>query len=159
MTTAVGTPGPRRGARRPYLGLGYEQANAIGFLLPTMVVLMGVAVFPIVYSFWISLFDIKLTRPHRTPFVGLDNYIELLADDKFWTSVARTTSFTIMAVVAVSVLALLFALLLDQQFRGRRLVSTILLVPWAIPYVANALMWKWNTKIRNKGRDQKGLWH
>jgi len=143
MTTAVGTPGPRRGARRPYLGLGYEQANAIGFLLPTMVVLMGVAVFPIVYSFWISLFDIKLTRPHRTPFVGLDNYIELLADDKFWTSVARTTSFTIMAVVAVSVLALLFALLLDQQFRGRRLVSTILLVPWAIPYVANALMWKW----------------
>lgn len=143
MTMAAGTPGSRRGGHRPFLGLGHEQANAIGFLLPTMVVLMGVAVFPIVYSFWISLFDIKLTRPNRAPFVGLDNYIELLGDSQFWTSVARTTSFTIMAVVGVSVLALLFALLLDQHFRGRRVVSTILLVPWAIPYVANALMWKW----------------
>ena len=46
------------------------------FLAPMMAVLMVVAVFPVLYSFWISLFDLKLTRPHRVPFVWFDNYLQ-----------------------------------------------------------------------------------
>src|SRR5258708_5411611 len=49
----------------------------------------------------------------------------------------------LLAVAAVAVLALLVALLLNEEFPGRRALGAILLVPWAIPYVANALMWKW----------------
>ena len=74
--------------------LGYDQRAATLFLLPMMLVLGLVAVFPVLYSFWISLFDLKLTRPHRAPFVWFDNYAKLFADDLFWTSVLRTTSFT-----------------------------------------------------------------
>ena len=48
-----------------------------------------------------------------------------------------------MSVVAIAIIALLVALLLNEDFRGRRLLGAVLLVPWAIPYVANALMWKW----------------
>ena len=51
--------------------------------------------------------------------------------------------FSVMAVAAISVLALLIALLLNEEFPGRRILSALLLIPWAIPYVANALMWKW----------------
>src|SRR5258708_16412395 len=48
-----------------------------------------------------------------------------------------------MAVAATAVLGLLIALLLNEDFPGRRVLSALLLIPWAIPYVANALMWKW----------------
>src|SRR5205807_9482992 len=51
--------------------------------------------------------------------------------------------FAVVVVVATTILALLVALLLNETFRGRRLVAALLLVPWAIPSVANGLMWKW----------------
>ena len=121
----------------------YEERSAFLFLLPVMTVLMGVAVFPILYSFYISFFSLKLTRPHRVPFVWFDNYVKMLTDELFWTSVMHTVTFTVISVVAICILALLIALLLNETFRGRRVLSALLLVPWAIPSVANALMWKW----------------
>jgi ABC-type sugar transport system permease subunit len=123
--------------------IGYDHKSALLLLLPFVLVLFVVAVFPIVYSFYVSLFDLKLTRPHRVPFVGLDNYIAVLTDPVFWESVQRTVAFSVMSVVAISVIALLVALLLNEEFPGRRILSAVLLIPWAIPYVANALMWKW----------------
>jgi multiple sugar transport system permease protein len=121
----------------------YDQASAMWLLAPMMLVLLAVAVFPVLYSFWISLFDLKLTRPHRVPFVGFENYVEVFQDELFWQSVSRTAWFTILSVVAIMVIALAVALLLNEEFRGRRFLSAMLLVPWAIPYVANGLMWKW----------------
>ena len=121
----------------------YDQKSAMIFLAPMMLVLMVIAVFPILYSFWISLFDLKLTRPHRAPFVWFDNYAQIFHDPLFWSSVWRTTSFTVMSVACIMFIAMLMALLLNEEFRGRRILSAILLIPWAIPYVANGLMWKW----------------
>ncbi|MFM1990737.1 MAG: hypothetical protein RJA99_3694 [Pseudomonadota bacterium] len=121
----------------------YDQRSAMLLLVPMMAVLGVVAVFPVLYSFWISLFDLKLTRPHRVPFVWFGNYVKVFQDPLFWESVSRTASFTVMSVAAIMVIATLMALLLDQEFRGRRFLSAMLLVPWAIPYVANGLMWKW----------------
>jgi multiple sugar transport system permease protein len=123
--------------------LTYDERSAFLFVAPLAAILMAVAVFPIFYSFYISLFSLKLTRPNRAPFVGLDNYVTVLSDPKFWSAVERTALFSVMSVVAIAVLALLIALLLNEDFRGRRILSAVLLVPWAIPYVANALMWKW----------------
>jgi multiple sugar transport system permease protein len=125
------------------VALTYDERTALLFLAPLATVLLAVAVFPILYSFYISLFSLKLTRPNRVPFVGLGNYTAVLSDPQFWQAVERTALFTVMSVSAVAVLALLIALLLNQDFPGRRILSAVLLVPWAIPYVANALMWKW----------------
>lgn len=122
---------------------GYEERSALLFLLPAMTVLMAVAVFPILYSLYLSFFDVKLTRPNRMPFVWFDNYVELFEKPLFWTSVGHTVSFTVMSVTAVTGVALLVALLLNEDFRGRRILSAVLLIPWAIPYIADALMWKW----------------
>ncbi|WP_051237001.1 carbohydrate ABC transporter permease [Ottowia thiooxydans] len=132
--------------RRPWLILPssrYDQHSAMLFLAPMMAVLMIVAVFPVVYSFWVSLHDLKLTRPHRVPFVWFANYFKIFQDPLFWESVGRTFSFTVMSVLAIMVIATMMAMLLNEEFRGRRILSTILLIPWAIPYVANGLMWKW----------------
>lgn len=136
-TTAAGALRPKR------FWFGYEERSAALFLLPVMFVLMVLAVFPIVYSLYLSFFEVRLTRPNRTPFVWFDNYVELFQLPLFWTAVERTVAFTVISVLAVTVIALLVALLLNEDFRGRRLLSTILLIPWAIPYVADALMWKW----------------
>jgi multiple sugar transport system permease protein len=143
---AVAPPARRESLWRRWLGApvsAYDQRSAMLFLAPMMVVLLVVAVFPIVYSFWISLFDLKLTRPHRMPFVWFGNYAKVFGDSLFWDSVGRTTTFTLVSVTAVMVIATLMSLLLNEDFRGRRILSAILLVPWAIPYVANGLMWKW----------------
>jgi multiple sugar transport system permease protein len=141
---AAERPVPR--ARRSWLrypSSAYDQRSAMLFLAPMIAVLMTVAVFPVLYSFWISLFDLKLTRPNRVPFVWFDNYAKVFHDPLFWESVLRTVNFTVLSVLAIMVIATLMALLLNQEFRGRRVLSAILLIPWAIPYVANGLMWKW----------------
>lgn len=135
-------PQPRR-SWLPRPSSAYDQRSAMLFLAPMMLVLSIVAVFPVIYSFWISLHDLKLTRPNRVPFVWFDNYGKVFADPLFWESVMRTASFTVMSVLAVMVIATMMAMLLNEDFRGRRVLSAILLVPWAIPYVANGLMWKW----------------
>lgn len=138
-------PQPTAKARR-WLVLpssAYDQRSAMLFLAPMVAVLGAVAVFPVVYSFWISLFDLRLTRPNRVPFVGLGNYAKVFADPLFWESVTRTVGFTLMSVAAIMVIATAAAMLLNEEFRGRRVLSAILLIPWAIPYVANGLMWKW----------------
>lgn len=138
--TAAATVTPKPRLR---VALTYDERTAFLFLAPLATVLLAVAVFPILYSFYISLFSLKLTRPNRVPFVGLGNYTAVLSDPQFWLAVERTVLFSVMSVAAIAVLALLIALLLNQDFPGRRILSAVLLVPWAIPYVANALMWKW----------------
>jgi multiple sugar transport system permease protein len=120
-----------------------DERSAMVLLAPLAAVLISVAVFPILYSFYISLYSLKLTRPNRVPFVGLDNYLAVLSDPQFWVAVQRSVTFSVMAVAAIAVLALAIALLLNEEFPGRRVLSALLLVPWAIPSVANALMWKW----------------
>ena len=124
-------------------GVTYDERAAAGLLAALAVVLMAVTAFPILYSLWISFYGLNLRRPNRMPFVGLDNYTHVLSDPQFWGSVGRTAEFSVMAVVAVLVLATLVAVLLDQDFPGRRILSACLLIPWAIPSVANGLMWKW----------------
>src|SRR6202048_4875386 len=94
----------------------YDERPAFLFLAPLAAVLLAVAVFPILYSFYISLFSLKLTRPNRVPFVGLDNYTAVLSDPQFWLAVERTVLFSVMSVVAIAGLALLIALLLNQDF-------------------------------------------
>jgi len=123
--------------------MSYDERRAWLLLAPLAAVLIAVAVFPVLYSFYISLYSIKLTRPQRTPFVGLDNYAAVLSDPQFWGAVERTAIFSVLAVAAILLLALLVALLLNEEFPGRRVLTALLLIPWAIPYVANALMWKW----------------
>ncbi len=125
------------------LRLGYDERSAALLVFPVLAVLLVVAAFPIIYSFWVSLHDIVLTRPLRRPFVGFDNYLRIFDDERFWTAVSRTTVYTLVCVAVTTLLAVLVALLLNETFPGNRLLSALLLVPWATPSVVNGLRWKW----------------
>lgn len=123
--------------------LTYDDRSAAVLVFPVLAVLLVVAAFPILYSFWISLHDVVLTRPLRRPFIGLENYGRMLGDARFHVAVARTTLYTVVTVGVVTVLATGVALLLNERFPGQRLLNALLLVPWATPSIVNGLMWKW----------------
>ncbi len=125
------------------LRLSYDDRSAAILVLPVLAVLLVVAAYPILYSFWVSLHDIVLTRPLRRPFVWFENYERMLGDARFHTAVLRTTLYTVVTVTVTTVLAVGVALFLNESFRGNRLLNTLLLLPWATPSIVNGLMWKW----------------
>ncbi|HEY9450727.1 MAG TPA: sugar ABC transporter permease, partial [Gemmatimonadaceae bacterium] len=76
------------------------------------------------------------------PFVGLDNYVRIAHDARFWGALGHTAFFTGVTVALELVLGLVFALAMNRVFRGRGLVRVAVLVPWAIPTVVAALLWR-----------------
>lgn len=110
---------------------------------PALAAVVLVAGFPLGWAFWESLHrhDLRLPWLGR-PFVGLANYAEIVADPRFWGALAHTLFFTAASVAAEIVLGLLLALAMDRPLRGRGLARTALLLPWAIPTVVAALLWR-----------------
>ena len=91
-------------------------------LLPSLILIFGLLIYPLIYSFYISLLDFNLTRPGVAPFIGLNNYVRALSDDLFLSSFLRTIYFSVVTVCTEIVLGVAIALLLKQKFRGRGIV-------------------------------------
>ena len=108
-------------------------------VLPTIIVILVVAGYPIVNSFLQSLQDNPLSA--SPSFVGLQNYVQVLESSEFHTAVAVTFGFTIIAVFLETVFGLGIALLINATFPGRGLVRAAILVPWAFPTVISAQIW------------------
>jgi len=125
-------------------GIGYERARFAWVLNgPALVAIFVLAAYPILYSAWISLHKYNLKRPRVFDFIGLDNYATIVASPEFWSALRITMEFTVLVVTTVAVLGICVALLLNLPFRGRDLLRTLILLPWAIPPVVNGLMWQW----------------
>src|ERR1043166_4837593 len=96
-----------------------ERALGIVMLAPMLLVLVLVIGYPLVDSFWLSLHRANLASPEQgQPFIGLGNYIRAFGQHDFWYSIQRTFYFTVFSVGLELVLGLLFAVLLNEQFRG-----------------------------------------
>jgi multiple sugar transport system permease protein len=80
---------------------------------------------------------------NKLTFVGLQNYIEIFSSASFRGSLFRTIKFALVVIVVSTTFGLLFAILLNQKFIGRGLGRTILILPWAIPWVVIGIMWRW----------------
>ena len=108
-------------------------------VLPTIIVILVVAGYPIVNSFWLSLQDTPLSASSN--FIGLQNYVQVLQSSEFRTAIAVTFGFTIIAVALETIFGLGIALLINTTFPGRGLVRAAILVPWAFPTVISAQIW------------------
>lgn len=113
------------------------------YLAPALIFMLALNAYPIFYSLYLSFIRFNLKRPHRTPFIGFKNYLKFLESDYFWNSLYNTVFFVVLAVALVVVIGLIYALVLNTEFRGNKWILGIIIIPWAIPYVANGLMWKW----------------
>nr|WP_203589945.1 sugar ABC transporter permease [Streptomyces sp. SID13031] len=121
-------------------------------LSPTLLVLGLVVAFPIVSALRTSLYKPGGVDPETgfvnegDVYVGLGNYTAIFSGDtadRFWNAFYNTTFFTITCVVLETVLGVAMALVMHKAFRGRGIVRASILVPWAIPTVVSALLWKW----------------
>lgn len=111
--------------------------------LPALAAIAVVAVFPIIWTAWESLHFHDLRMPWLgRPFVGLANYVEAVSSARFWRAMAHTAVFTATTVTLELAGGLLLALIVDRISRGRDLVRTAVLLPWAIPTVVVALVWR-----------------
>lgn len=137
MALGDGLGGPRDHARRRRLRV---QAAPYILLAPALLLLAAVAGYPLLSAIRISLMHFRINAPQR--FVGLANYARLLTDPQTLDSLGITAAFVAGSVGVVLLLAYLVALLLYQDFPGRRWVRTIVLIPWALAPVVNGIMWK-----------------
>lgn len=112
-------------------------------ILPTVVVVLGIAVYPLLESIRLSLTNFRSSRPDRWRYIGIENYKDLLSDDTFLGALWNTIVFTVSSVGLETLLGMIVALTIHSNFRGRGLVRTSMLVPWAIPTVVSSLLWSW----------------
>ena len=112
-------------------------------LIPALLVLCLVFIYPIARAFWLSLLTENLGNQLQPEFSGLTNYSRMLGDGRFWQSMGNTTVFTVISVILELILGLGIALVLNQSFRGRGIVRTITIIPWALPTAVMGLAWAW----------------
>lgn len=126
----------RRGSEmgeRPFIAL---------LLAPALVLIFGLTVYPLANSLWISLHRYTLTSP-LMPFIGLRNYLQLSSEPLFWQSIQVTLAFAAVSLAIQVPIGIGIALLLNEPFRGRSIVRALILLPWVIPTIVNAIMWQW----------------
>ncbi|AYM58206.1 carbohydrate ABC transporter permease [Agrobacterium fabrum] len=109
------------------------------FVIPALVVISAVIVFPWVFTLWMSVH--RWTLGQEQSFIGFDNYIRLASDLRFWESLWHTLIYTVLSVVAPLFLGTLAALVFDAQFPLRGFLRGVFVMPMMATPVAIALVW------------------
>jgi ABC-type sugar transport system permease subunit len=120
-----------------------ELRFAAALLLPSVIVVFAIVIYPIGRTLYTSLHDVNSPFPGSYPFVGLQNYTDALGNADFWSAVGRTAYFTIVSTGLELVFGIGIALLLYAPLRGRWLFRTIVVLPWALPTIVNAALWRY----------------
>ncbi|CAN7687589.1 sugar ABC transporter permease [Rhizobium rhizogenes] len=113
------------------------------FLVPIIVVMLIVALWPLARTFFFAFTDAYLDNPSAYSMIGFDNFIEVIQDHGWWVAVKNTLVFTVISVAIETVLGIAIALLVNEAIPGRGLARAAILVPWAIPVVVSTKIWEW----------------
>ena len=121
-----------------------RKSALVGWLLlsPSLLLLGGLVVFPVLYNVWLSLFDKHAFMPVQA-FVGLRHYRYFASDPEFWTSFYYGSVYAGVTMVLQLGVGVPAALLLNEAFRGRNLLRGFVLFPYMIPTIVAVILWKW----------------
>jgi multiple sugar transport system permease protein len=111
---------------------------------PTIILLLLIVGYPLIYNIYSSFQYFVLTDPGTQHFIGLQNYTRVFTGADSLSAWGRTILYTIISVAIQFVVGLGFALAMNREYRGRGFVRAAILVPWAVPTVVSALLWKTN---------------
>ena len=115
----------------------------IGMLTPTMIVLLVMTAYPLIFTFIYSFTDYNyLKGTEEASFILFDNYTKLINNGYFQQAVWNTIKFTILAVILEMGLGLLIAVFINTLRRGQKIMRTLLLLPYLLPAVTVALSWR-----------------
>ena len=112
-------------------------------ILPVLIIRGFTIIYPIIVTFINSMFEINMFKGGVATFIGFQNFFAIFKDDKIITSLEFTLIFTIISMIFHVILGIFLAVLLNQKFKGRKFLRTIVLIPWAMPMVVTALAARW----------------
>jgi multiple sugar transport system permease protein len=112
-------------------------------IAPTVLLVLGVVAYPLIYSFVMSFGDVEFANIKDYNFVGLTQYIKTFTDPEFIQAIQVSAKFVFSTVLIKLVLGTLIAVMLKEKFVGRSLARALIIIPWATPFVVVGLMWKW----------------
>jgi multiple sugar transport system permease protein len=136
----VALPAPARPAPWPSVRTR-ESLSGMGLLLPTVLILIGLVLYPFFYAIWLAFSDKAVGAEGQ--WVGVRNFAYVLAWPQFATAVTNTIIFTVAAVAIKFVLGMAVALVLNQKIKGRNFFRAFLLLPWVMPAFVVYLVWRW----------------
>jgi ABC-type sugar transport system permease subunit len=116
----------------------------LGYLLiaPVLIVLLVITAYPLFYNLWNSFHHVDYLAPPVGGFAGVSNYSKLFSADQFLPALEHTIGFTVVSVAVETAIGLAIAIALTKKFRGRGLVRAAVFIPWAVPTVVSAELWK-----------------
>lgn len=112
------------------------------FVLPAIIIVLALFVYPIISSFYFSVTNKNLIRP-TYDFVGLDNYIAVLKDKGFWNAFLNSLKWTIFSLGGQLLVGFTAALALNKVKHLKGFYKTLLIIPWAFPSIVIAFSWQW----------------
>ncbi|MEA5054636.1 MAG: sugar ABC transporter permease [Propionicimonas sp.] len=142
MPTDTTTARRSQRPHRPGRWVAGQGRMALWLLLPAVVVVFGVIVYPIIRTGVMAVTDVTSAMQTQADFVGLANFATATADPNFWWSLWRTLYFTLVSTAIELILGLGLAGLLNLDLWGRWLLRTIVVIPWAVPTVVAGALWK-----------------
>ncbi|WP_426321421.1 carbohydrate ABC transporter permease [Microbacterium sp. E-13] len=139
MTTTTVAPPASRPARRRLRAGGRRALTAWLFLAPSIIILVAFTLYPMIQAVYLSFTDYNLIR--AAEFVGLSNYVELFQSGPFWNAFTNTVVYALVVTPVTVILALLFAIMLNQAFRGRAFARTAIFLPFIVSLGIIAIAW------------------
>jgi multiple sugar transport system permease protein len=146
-TVQVAARGAALPSARRHNVLGRDWQLGYALIAPVFLVIVGLVAYPLGYSVWLSMQDVKVGAPGT--WVGFGNYYKILFDSaarihaSFWASLKITFLYVLGASVGKLIVGMVSALILNAHIRARHFWRSLLFLPWAIPGIVAAYSWKW----------------
>ena len=116
--------------------------HGVLWILPALVLIVGLILYPVAYAIWLSLFDKHSFFPAER-WVGLGNYARIAADAEFWDSLQKGVVYAGATTGLQLVFGVAAALVLHQAFRGRTAIRALVLFPYMLPTIVAVIVWRW----------------
>jgi multiple sugar transport system permease protein len=109
-------------------------------ILPAVIIIGLLILYPIIYNVYLSFFDVRLTGANT--FTGFQNHIDVITDGEFWQAVLTTIIYVVFSVAGTVALGLGVAMVMNKKFPLRGLVRSIILLPYVAPVIATVFAWQ-----------------
>ena len=138
LAMAVPTRTRRRRARM-------GQWRGLLYIAPAMVLVIVFFVIPVLFTFWMSFHDWPLLG--QPTWIGIDNYIQMLTDNRFFSALRFTTYYTVITTIAIFVVAFPLAVFVEKQRRGVGIYRTVFFMPVVVGLATASLLWVWLANV------------
>ena len=120
-----------------------DKAVAWLFIAPTIVLLLAINIFPLIWAVRLSFTNYRANRPNaEVKWVGLENYQRILTDGDIWIAMQTTAHFVFWTIVLQTLIGFSLAWLIDRRFRGHAFWTTVILIPMMLSPAVVGNFWR-----------------